>query len=234
MCTHAIYAFIGLNSDGTIQILDRWGDIDNRKFVTKDPTLRSKFVTNLYNFVKQYGFSGLDLDWEYPARRGGAPEDKVNFVSLVRELSAKFKPEGLLLTAAVSASVSEMSISYDVPALSPHLDLIHLMTYDFHGPWEHHTGIHSALYASSVDQDPNLNAICYLKYPGGYSPNWAAQQKVPFTFRGDQWVGYENIESIKYKLAGMLVWSIDTDDKHNYCGKGSMPLLNTMKRELGN
>lgn len=28
LCTHAIYAFIGLNVDGTVKINDPWNDID--------------------------------------------------------------------------------------------------------------------------------------------------------------------------------------------------------------
>lgn len=35
-------------------------------------------------FYRKYNFDGLDLDWEYPAKRGGAPHDKDNFASLVR------------------------------------------------------------------------------------------------------------------------------------------------------
>jgi hypothetical protein len=41
-----------------------------------------------------------------------------NFASLLRELSAKFTPEGLLLTAAVSAATSSVEISYDVPEIA--------------------------------------------------------------------------------------------------------------------
>lgn len=33
---------------------------------------------------RKYNFDGLDLDWEFPAQRGGAPNDKENFVALVK------------------------------------------------------------------------------------------------------------------------------------------------------
>jgi chitinase len=39
--------------------------------------LRAKFVDNIVNFVKQHGFDGFDLDWEYPTQRGGVEADKV-------------------------------------------------------------------------------------------------------------------------------------------------------------
>jgi chitinase len=42
-----------------------------------DPVRRPVFVDNVVNFVAKYGFDGFDLDWEYPAQRGGGAKDKV-------------------------------------------------------------------------------------------------------------------------------------------------------------
>lgn len=65
--------------------------------------------------------------------------------------------------------------------------------------------------------------------------------KSPYAFRGDQWIGYDNVESIEIKmklvdsrkLGGAMTWSIETDDFRGVCGE-TFPLLKAMNRGLGN
>lgn len=119
---------------------------------------RKTFVQSCVDFVLKYGFDGLDLDWEYPAQRGGKPEDKANFVQLLRELRAAFDSHGLLLTSAVSAGKERIDLAYDVPGIMESVDWINLMTYDFHGTWEDYTGHYSPLYARPEE----INDTAYL------------------------------------------------------------------------
>lgn len=42
------------------------------------PSERQKFTNSVLRFLINYGFDGLDFDWEFPGTRGGDPTvDKV-------------------------------------------------------------------------------------------------------------------------------------------------------------
>ncbi|CAG0892416.1 unnamed protein product [Darwinula stevensoni] len=139
-----------------------------------DPTKRATFVRSCVDLLRIYGFDGLDMDWEYPANRGGNSADKVcfqdvqaNFVQLLRDLKAAFMPYGWLLTAAVSAGKGTIDTAYDVPAMSQTLDYINVMVYDMHGAWESYTHHNAPLFAHPLDQSRGntyFNANCSMRY----------------------------------------------------------------------
>lgn len=129
---------------------------------------RRQFASSCVSFIKKYGFDGLDVDWEYPgaANRGGRPEDKTNFILLLKELRQQFNQYGLLLTVAVSAGKSTIDKAYDVPNMVQYVDFINIMAYDYHGSWESRTGHNSPMNASPHDIGDNryLNVNYSINY----------------------------------------------------------------------
>ncbi|XP_052744323.1 endochitinase [Bicyclus anynana] len=93
---------------------------------------RKTFIDSIIKFINDYGFDGLDLDWEYPGAtdRDGKPEDKANFLALCQELRVPFDEQGWELTAAVPLTKPRLEDGYDVPGLCKVLDAVHVMGYD--------------------------------------------------------------------------------------------------------
>ncbi|XP_042321174.1 acidic mammalian chitinase-like [Sceloporus undulatus] len=70
---------------------------------------------------------------------------------------------------------------------------------------------------------------------------WIDEQKVPYTYRDNEWVGYDNIDSFRCKVrylkehgfGGAMVWAIDLDDfLGTFCNEGKYPLISELKRLL--
>lgn len=89
--------------------------------VAADPAKRANMISSVLAFIRQYGFDGFDLDWEYPAQREGKDEDKANFVIWLGELKTALNAEGYILSAAVSGGVQSIDLSYDVPGVSAYV-----------------------------------------------------------------------------------------------------------------
>lgn len=101
---------------------------------TATPDSGKRLADALVKESAALGYDGLDIDWEFPEDAVG--RDRMNaFVATVRERL----PRPKLLTMAVPAA-DWYGKWFETAALEPHLDLLNVMTYDFHGPWGDHAG----------------------------------------------------------------------------------------------
>ncbi|CAG9783695.1 unnamed protein product [Diatraea saccharalis] len=159
---HGIKVLLGLGG---------WDDSAGDKYsrLVNNPAARRKFAVHAIDFIQEFGFDGLDLDWEYPKCwqvecEKGPYSDKQGFSNLVKELHTAFYKRGLLLSAAVSASKRVIDYAYDVPTLSENLDWIALMTYDYHGQWDKKTGHVAPMYVHNKDDDSTFNVNYTVHY----------------------------------------------------------------------
>lgn len=107
----------------------------------RDGDLMVRKSGKFLNKFNKNSFEGIDLDWEYPAQRGGdVSNDKENFVLLLAELRRVLQPEKII-AVAVGATEKSASISYDIAKFVEHVDFVNLMAYDMHGSWEPLTGL---------------------------------------------------------------------------------------------
>ncbi|XP_067006667.2 probable chitinase 10 [Anabrus simplex] len=82
--------------------------------------------------------------------------------------------------------------------------------------------------------------VCDFLHKENTTLVWDNEQQVPFAYKDDQWVGFDDERSLKTKMGwlkemgfgGIMIWSVDMDDFHGSCGSGKYPLLNAMRQEL--
>lgn len=124
--------------------------------IAADPVRRNRFAANCVAFMKQEGFDGIDIDWEYPKSA-----DTANFTELIKAFRAEMQRQGpnprtgapFLLTIAVSPARYWINF-IDVAGIEPHLDWVNVMTYTMHGCWGiNHTGHNAPLYGSAEEPD---------------------------------------------------------------------------------
>ena len=118
--------------------------------LAESPTSRGQFIASTIRYVRDNGFDGIDIDWEYPvdSTRGGRPADRHNFTLLLKEFRDAIRADArttrkapLLLTVAMPGF--EPTRYYEPAEVAKYVDWINLMAYDFAGSWSATTGVNA-------------------------------------------------------------------------------------------
>ncbi len=210
--THLNYAFANI-SDGQVALGDAWADKNNFNKLSKlkeaNPKLktfisvggwtwsgqfsdvsmsqysRDKFADSAVQFIRDYGFDGVDIDWEYPvsgglASNGAKPVDKYNFTLLLQAIRDKLDAaqakdgKSYLLTIAAGAFPAYVK-NTEMDQVATIVDWVNLMTYDYHGDWESKSNHQAPLYADSAEPggtgNTNINSTVNTYLNAGVPAN---------------------------------------------------------------
>ncbi|KAL6352329.1 hypothetical protein LRP88_14376 [Fusarium phalaenopsidis] len=103
---------------------------------------RSRFAKSAVTLMKDWGFDGIDIDWEYPKNEAEADSLTLLLRAVRDELdsyAAEFAPgHHFLLSIAAPAGPAHYE-KLDFPALAQVLDYVNLMSYDYLGSVASHT-----------------------------------------------------------------------------------------------
>lgn len=164
-------AFIAANPHITpILSVGGWG-ADGFSQAASTAEGRQKFVDSALTLMEQHGFTGIDIDWEYPCSSAAgiksSPTDKENFTLLLQglrkgldALTAKDGKKRLLCIA--TGADDSMVDKIECEKVGQLVDQVNLMTYDMQvtSTTTHHTNLYtsSKSFASSADRAVKTHA----------------------------------------------------------------------------
>ncbi|MER5766488.1 chitinase C-terminal domain-containing protein [Streptomyces sp. NPDC001985] len=167
------------------------------------------FADSAVEFMKKYGFNGVDVDYEYPTtmKDAGNPLDwqiaNGRRAGLVKSYSVLMKTLREKLDRAGAADNKHYLLTVAAPSsgyllrgmetfqIQKYLDYVNIMSYDLHGTWNEHVGPNAALFDDGKDSElAGAGVYSTAQYGGiGYlNTDWAYHY-----FRGSMPAGRINI-----------------------------------------
>ncbi|MCJ1355899.1 MAG: hypothetical protein MMC33_005891 [Icmadophila ericetorum] len=201
---------------------------------------RSKFITNLLSFLRNYAFDGVDFDWEYPGApdRGGNPNDGINYTEFFKELQAAIANEPQNYIVSFTAPTSYWYLRhFDLKNMMQYVDFANVLSYDLHGTWDSTADNIGSVVLAHMNLT-EIDMALDLFWRNGVDPN---QLNLGLGFYGRSFqladpscwqpgcpfkggaapgaVSYDDQDTFQQKveyannvgLGGLLIWALDLD-----------------------
>lgn len=99
--------------------------------ILNNPTVQNNLIENIVRTMKEKGYYGLDIDFEYIP-----PEDREKFIEFVRNTTNRLYEEGFTVLTALAPKISAdqqglLYEAHDYPALGDVSNRVLLMTYEW-------------------------------------------------------------------------------------------------------
>ncbi|KAL5601467.1 uncharacterized protein BROUX77_005716 [Berkeleyomyces rouxiae] len=139
---------------------------------------RTTFADSCVDILKNLGFDGIDIDWEYPQN----VQDAANYVALLQKVREKLDAysatvEGnphFELTVACPAGSTQYE-KLDIAGMDKYLDFWNLMAYDYAGSWDQTAGHQANLRPSNK---PASTPFCTEAAINYYHRHGVARNKI--------------------------------------------------------
>ena len=160
-----------------------WSWSDQFSNMALTDSSRTIFADSCVSFLEQYGFDGIDLDWEYPTGGGMAnnsksPADKHDFTLLLQTIREKLTALGAQNNKYYTLTFAGGSGKWYMNDIEPaqvqqYVDFANVMTYDYNSPQGQLTGFNSPLYSQNLTQqtDPSIDVSIKAWMNAGFSPS---------------------------------------------------------------
>ena len=195
----------------------------------------NSLVRDIVTMAEDYGFDGVDIDWEYPRRATAAANEK-----LLTLLGRKLKERGKLLTCAVYAGASAKENGCDnlgnpvtdildgfTPAAIEAVDNVNIMAYDG-GDKELHAGYEWTVrgveaWKSKCPAGKLVLGVPFYRRPGGsYRKLLEAEPKAKLCdtclvdssmayYNGPDTIARKTRFAMEQGLGGMMAWEMSED-----------------------
>lgn len=219
-------------------------ELQARYFDLLTESRRAAFAEKLSAYVTEHQFDGLDVDIE-------GPSINKDYGAFIGELAKVMKPKNQLLTAALSKGYGGNHVPDSVFAC---FDFINIMAYDGAGYWSPDApGQHSSMEFARDSTAywlkrglPKEKAVLGVPFYGYGFGNAFKKRDYPYSTILAEYPGAEKVDQtgstiwyngiptieaktryvLEEKLAGVMIWSLDSDVK------GEKSLLGAIHRTL--